>query len=247
MAQITVTRPRVRNALDWAAMDAFAETITQLEARSDLRAAVLTGGGGTFISGGDLRALHDAVSEADGARLVAGMTETLNRLAALPFPVIAAIDGAARGGGAEIALACDLRVMAQDATIGFVQVNLGLMPGWGGARRLWAQVGYGRALLWLTTGTVLTAEEAVRYGLIEEIVPPGEALPAALDLAERIAAQHPPAVQAIKRTLRNYQENVTPPWAAQAERDAFPPLWVDEFHLRAVDRFLSRKSGKLHK
>jgi enoyl-CoA hydratase len=192
-----------------------------------------------------LRALHDAVSEADGARLVAGMTETLNRLAALPFPVIAAIDGAARGGGAEIALSCDLRIMASDATIGFVQISLGLMPGWGGARRLWQQVGYSRALLWLTTGAVLTAEEAKQHGRVEELAPPGKALPAALELAERIAAQHPPAVRAIKRTLRNYAENVTPPWAAQAERDAFPPLWADAYHLRAVEQFLQRKSGKL--
>ncbi len=244
IVQITVSRPRVRNALDWETMDAFAETVARLENRPGLRAVILTGGGGTFISGGDLRALHGAVSEADGARLVASMTAALNRLAALPFPVIAAIDGAARGGGAEIALACDLRIMASDATIGFVQISLGLMPGWGGTRRLWQQVGYSRALLWLTTGAVLTAGEARWHGLVDELAPPGEALPAALELAERIAAQHPPAVRAIKRTLRNYAENITPPRAEQAERDAFPPLWVDEYHLQAVERFLQRKSSR---
>jgi len=241
VALVTVTRTRVRNALDWDTMAAFAEAVTQLKARSDLRAAVLTGGGGTFISGGDLRALHDAISEADGMRLVSEMTEALNCLAALPFPVIAAIDGAARGGGAEIALACDLRVMAHDATIGFVQINLGLMPGWGGARRLWAQVGYSRALLYLTTGTILSADDAYRQGLVEELAPPGDAIPAALELARQIATRHPPAVQAIKRTLRNYQEDITHAEMLQAERDAFPPLWVDAYHLQAVDRFLQKR------
>ncbi len=240
VAQITVSRPRVRNALDWETMDAFAETVRALRSDPEIRAAVLCGADGTFLSGGDLRALHDAVTEADGARLVRVMSDALDDLAALPFPVIAAIDGAARGGGAEIALACDLRVMARDATLGFVQINLGLMPGWGGAGRLLRTVGYGRALLWLTTGEILDAEEACRHGLVERLAPPGGALSEALELAERIASRHPPAVRAIKRTLRAYLE-VPPAEAAVAEREAFPPLWVDEFHLQAVERFLNRK------
>ncbi len=240
VAQITVSRPRVRNALDWETMEAFADAVRTLARDEGMRAAVLCGAGGTFLSGGDLRALHDAVTAADGARLVRVMSDALDELSALPFPVIAAIDGAARGGGAEIALACDLRVMAQDATLGFVQVNLGLMPGWGGAGRLLRAVGYGRALLWLTTGEILDAGTAYRHGLVERLAPAAGALPAALELARQIAARHPPAVRAIKRTLRGYLE-LPPAEAAAAERAAFPPLWVDEFHLQAVERFLNRK------
>ncbi len=242
VAQVIVSRPQVRNALDWAHMDAFAETIEHLAANRQVRAAVLCGGGGTFLSGGDLSALHNATTQADGARLVTGMSRTLERLEALPFPVVAAIDGAARGGGAEIALACDVRVMAQDATLGFVQVHLGLMPGWGGAQRLLRLVGYGRALLWLTSGQILDAESAYRHALVEELAPPGQAVAHALGLAARLAAQPPAAVQAIKRVLRAHLDGSPPAWGAALEQAAFPPLWADEIHHRAVERFLQRKS-----
>ncbi len=241
VAQITVARPRVRNALDWETMEAFAAAVHTLEGAADVRAAVLCGAGGTFLSGGDLRALHGAVTEAEGARLVRVMSDALDALEALPFPVIAALDGAARGGGAEVALACDVRLMAEDATLGFVQISLGLMPGWGGAGRLLRTVGYGRALLWLTTGRILTAEEACRHHLVEQLAPPGGALPAALDLAQRIAERHPPAVRAIKRTLRAHLASASLPEAVAVERAAFLPLWTDEYHLQAVERFLARK------
>ncbi|GAB4534027.1 MAG: enoyl-CoA hydratase/isomerase family protein [Anaerolineales bacterium] len=243
VAQVTISRPEVRNALDWEHMQAFAGAVEQLAADHSVRAVVLRGGGDTFISGGDLRALHDERDEAAGARLVAGMTTVLARLEALPCPVIAAIEGAARGGGAEVALACDVRVMAQDATLGFVQVNLGLMPGWGGAQRLLRLVGYGRALLWLTSGQILDAESASRHALVEEIAPPGQAVAHALQLAARLADQPPAAVQAIKRTLRAHLDGSPPAWSAALEQAAFPPLWAAETHHQAVQRFLQRGNG----
>ncbi len=241
--QLTVSRPQVRNALDWETMEAFERAVEALAARRDVRALVVCGAGGTFLSGGDLRVLHDASSEQDGARLSAGMTRALERLSALPFPVLAAIDGAARGGGAEVALACDVRVMAADATLGFVQVNLGLMPGWGGAQRLLRLAGYGRALLWLTSGQVLDAETAFRGGLVEALAPAGAALRSALDLARRLAARPPQAVRAIKYALRAHLDGSPPAWSAVLEQAAFPPLWADEAHSRAVARFLERKQG----
>jgi len=243
VAQLTVSRPQVRNALDWEAMEAFGQAVEELAARQDVRALVLCGAGGTFLSGGDLRALHGAFSERDGARLSAGMTRTLERLAALPFPVLAAIDGAARGGGAEVALACDVRVMAADATLGFVQVGLGLMPGWGGAQRLLRLAGYGRALLWLTSGQVLGAKEAFRGGLVEVLAPAGAALASALELARLLAERPPQAVRAIKYALRAHLDGSPPAWSAALEQAAFPPLWADEPHRQAVERFLNRRKG----
>ncbi len=243
VAQLTVNRPAVRNALDWQAMDALAAAMENLGKRQDVRALVVCGAQGTFLSGGDLRALHDDSGERAGARLVAGMTHTLERMAALPYPVFAALDGAARGGGAEVALACDVRVMARDATLGFVQVRLGLMPGWGGAQRLLRLAGYGRALLWLTTGMVLDAAQAHAAGLVEVLAPAGGALSAALALARDVATQPPQAVQAIKRTLRAHLDGVSPAWSASLEQAAFPPLWAHEDHQQAVRRFL-QKGGK---
>ena len=161
IAILQVERPEVRNALDWAAMRAFGEGVEQAHAMPELRALVLSGSARAFIAGGDLKELANYPTRADGAKLSAGMSAALARLEALPCPTIAAMNGPARGGGAEISLACDLRVMAADADLGFVHISLGLTPGWGAGQRLLRLAGYSRALEWLATGRVLSAEEAL--------------------------------------------------------------------------------------
>ncbi len=240
IAVLRVSRPRVRNALDWAAMEAFAAAVEQAHASEDLRALILTGAGDVFIAGGDLRALHGASGEEDGWRLTSLMTDALNRLEMLPCPVIAALNGPARGGGAEIALACDLRVAAENADLSFAQITLGLTPGWGGGQRLLRLVGYSRALEWLSTGQVLTASEMLAYGLVNRVAPAGEALSVALELAGRITQYAPEAVRAVKRLLRAGLD-LPPALAASQEQRLFPPLWASPVHHQAVARWLERK------
>lgn len=237
---LKIDRPDVRNALDWEAISTFRDTVESAHSMEDLRAFIVTGSNETFISGGDLKALARHTSEEDGLRLSREMSFALERLEALPCPTIAAIEGHARGGGAEICLACDLRIMSTNADIGFVQIKLGLVPGWGAGQRLLRLVGYSRALEWLTTGRVLSAEEAISCGLINNLTPPGEALSTAIDLSQKIASQPMEAVRAIKRLLRAGLY-LPAPTAAALEQAEFPALWAAEEHLQAVERFLKRK------
>ena len=235
---LTVDRPHVRNALDWAALDEFRMAVSEA-ANADLRALIVTGAGSSFISGGDLSEHRSHHTEADGRHISAVMGDALAMMENLPIPVIAAIEGHARGGGCEIAVACDVRVAAEDADFGFVQMRLGLITGWGGAARLQRLVGYGRAMELLLTGRVITAREALAIGLVERLTPPGKALPMALEMAREIAERPPDAVRAVKAILRAGLPPETP--AMSLERTLFPPLWAGPAHLDAVEAFLSRR------
>ncbi|MBI3761582.1 MAG: enoyl-CoA hydratase/isomerase family protein [Chloroflexi bacterium] len=241
---LSVSRPRVRNALNWEAMAEFAAIVEQAAERAlaDMRALIVSGAGGTFISGGDIAELQKYPGEEDGLRLATVMGDALARLEALPCPTIAAMDGAARGGGCEVAVACDLRVMAEDADAGFVHTRLGIITAWGGGQRLLRLVGYARALDLLTTGRVISAAEALALGLASRLAPAGEALNVAREWARQIAANPPAAVRAAKRILRI---GLTHPNGAalDAERAEFPALWATEERRAAVARFL-RKVGR---
>jgi enoyl-CoA hydratase len=242
-ALLKVDRPQVRNALNFHAMGDFADCIESAHQMEDLRALILTGEGESFIAGGDLKELHRHVSQSDAENLMKLMGSALNRLEALPCPTIAAINGPARGGGAEIALACDLRVMSADADLGLVQITLGLTPGWGAAGRLLRLVGYSKAVELLMTGQVLGAQEALTCGLINRLAPTGKALDGALELARTISQMPAEAVQAVKRILR--AGVMLPAGAAGAvEHAEFPPLWAAEEHQLAVERFLKRADRK---
>lgn len=243
LATVRLNRPESLNALTWEAMQRFAKAAADLEAMDGLRAIVLHGAGGAFCSGGDLYELHDAQSLDDGQRLADLMGDALERWARLPCPTIAAIEGPALGGGAEMALACDLRVMAEDATFGMMHVKLAIPPAWGGGQRLLQLIGYGRAAEWLTTARLVTAEEAHKTGVANAVTPAGEALPRALQIARRIARHDPAAVRAVKRLLRGGLQ-LSPDEARRAERDEFAPLWAAQAHLEASEKFVSRKNDR---
>lgn len=240
IARLVVDRPQTRNALDWQSIAQFSAAIEQLWAAPGIRCLILTGAGQSFIAGGDLKVLHNFNQYEDGQRLSQEMTAALNRLEALPFPVIAAINGPARGGGAEIALACDLRLMAENADLGFVQIQLGLIPGWGAGQRLLRLVGYARALEYLATGAVLSASQALSAGLVNRLSTAETIQAEALALAEQIASFDPQAVAAVKAFLQAGTQ-LPPASAASFEQSLFAPLWAAEAHHQAVEKFLRRK------
>ncbi|MBK8022247.1 MAG: enoyl-CoA hydratase/isomerase family protein [Chloroflexi bacterium] len=244
IAVLTFNRPEAHNALTTETMIAFAEAVDSLAAQDGLCAVILTGAGEkAFCSGADIAEMAALTSEADAIDMITRMGEALIKLERLPVPVIAAINGHALGGGAEIAMACDLRIIDAGARLGFVQIRRGLIPGWGGGQRLLRQVGYGRAIDILLRGQVLNADELVALGLATEIATHGQALISAVLRAREIAAQDAEAVRAMKVLL---QAGLNHPYhdALMMERALFPPLWAGETRLSSMRSFLKEKGTR---
>lgn len=241
---LTFNRPEARNALDLATMRRFADVITELQADVSLRVLILTGAGtDAFCSGGDLVELSGYPTQDDARAFITLMGDALLAMEHLPVPVIAAVNGYALGGGSEIALACDIRIVDEQARMGFVQINLALTPGWGAGQRLLRLVGYARAMDILLQGRVMHAPELHALDLVNQIVEPGAALQHALNYARQINQRPPDVVHGVKSLLRAGLVN---PYAAalQIEREIFPPLWAADAHLQAVDQFLARHNHK---
>lgn len=240
IAILTFNRPAALNALDLEMMAALAQTIQTLAHDPHLRAVVVTGAGeSAFSSGGDLTELKDKMTEADGESLSQVMSDALLALERLPVPVIAAINGYALGGGSEIALACDLRVVDEGVRFGLVQIKMALTPGWGAGQRLSRLVGYARAIEILLRGQLMNATDLATLGLANRVAPTGQALTVALALAKEIAEHNSAVVQAIKSLLQAAWQQ---PYeqALQTEHALFAPLWAGEAHWQAVQRFFQR-------
>lgn len=188
------------NLVTLALSERLLEVTEDLE-RDEVRAVVLTGTGGTFCAGADIKefaSVRDRVVEKKLAR----ENEAFGGIELLSKPTIAAIEGAALGGGCEIALACDLRVIAEDARIGLPEVKLGVVPGSGGLYRLPRLIGPARSMELMYLGEPVGADEAQRIGLVNRVAPAGEALARAVDLAREIASRPREAVAMIKRGVR---------------------------------------------
>lgn len=193
IALLTINRPEARNAATLSLSEAMVVAIDEINQDSEIRAAVITGAGGHFCAGMDLKGfLRGELPKIEG-RGFAGLTQ------APPVkPLIAAVEGYALGGGFELALACDLIVAARGARFGLPEVKRGLMPRAGGVLRLPRQMPPRKALELMLTGRLLDPVDAERFGLINQVVENGQALQAALGLAGEIAANGPMAVRAIK-------------------------------------------------
>lgn len=198
---LTLDRPRVRNAIDDALLDALLAAVRDAADDPTVRALVLAGSGGTFSAGMDLRERagfsDDQLSDQHG-RIV----ELMTALTELPPPAIAAVEGFCLAGGLELALACDLVVAARDAQFGLPETRVGILPGGGGARLLTWAVGAPRARDLILTGRRLTGEEADAWGLIARLSEPGEALRTALALAAELALAAPLGLREAKRAVR---------------------------------------------
>src|SRR3974390_2137747 len=170
IAYVTVNRPKVLNALNMATMEELRAAFTDIKSDASVRVAILTGSGEkAFIAGADIGELskHDAIS---GKEYTHKGQSVLDAIENLGKPVIACINGFALGGGCEIAMACTMRLAGENAKLGQPEVKLGLMPGYGGTQRLPRLVGKGVAMQLVLTGEVITAQEAHRIGLVNEVV-----------------------------------------------------------------------------
>jgi enoyl-CoA hydratase len=197
---ITINRPAQKNAVNHEVAEQLAAALDTLDGDPGLSVGVLTGAGGTFCSGMDLKAFVRGELPVLPGRGFGGLTR-----ATVKKPLVAAVEGWAVGGGFELALACDLIVAAEGARFGFFEVKRGIVPSEGGLIRLPKRVPYYAATRVLLTGEPLPAADAHQYGLVSELVPAGKALQAAGELARRIAQNAPLALAAVKEVLRASQ------------------------------------------
>jgi enoyl-CoA hydratase len=194
-AQVTVNRPSVLNALNEKTRQELVQTFSDLARDLTVRAIILTGSGDrAFIAGADIQEFEGWGAVAGAESCYRGQA-VCDRIETVGKPVIAAINGFALGGGCEIAMACHLRIASSKAKIGQPEINLGIMPGYGGTQRLARLVGEGRAMEMVLTGDAISADEAYRIGLVNKVVAPEELMPTARVLAEKLASKGPLAVR----------------------------------------------------
>jgi len=210
IARITFNRPNVLNALNRKTMDELGDCLNKVRADDAIRVLILTGAGEkAFIAGADINELSQQ-TPVKGREFTLYGQEIIHRLETLGKPAIAAINGFALGGGCEVALACTLRIASRNAKLGQPDVKLGIIPGYGGSQRLPRLCGKGVAHELILTGEMITAEEALRVGLVNRVVEPGELLATAEAIAKKIIANAPVAVQysleAVERGMEMPQE-----------------------------------------
>ena len=238
VALVTIDRPEARNALSFALLSELADTLEALDRGGRMRVAVLTGSGDrAFAAGADIVELADQTPE----RLRAERQfESWDRIWAIGIPLIAAVRGFALGGGCELAMSCDLIVAGDDAQFGQPEIRIGVMPGAGGTQRLTRAIGVARAMELILTGRSMPAAEAQTAGLVTSVVPAGNTIPAALELADRIAAMPPLAVRAAKRSVLAAAEL---PLAAglRAEREAFFDLFATDDQREGMRAFQEKR------
>ncbi len=204
IAVITFNRPAVLNALRTKLLEELSHALAELERNDGVRAVVVTGAGDkAFAAGadiGELNALASAGSGAAQARSGQALTRQIERMSK---PVVMAINGFALGGGCEIAMAGDVLIASENAKFGQPEVNLGLIPGYGGTARMTRRVGRGMAAYLCLTGEIVNAAEALRIGLVQKVVPAADLMNEAKRVATTIASKAPLAIAACKRTINN--------------------------------------------
>lgn len=240
IATIQLSRPPL-NPLDTATRDALIAAVRAVADDPDVRVCVVHGGAENFAAGADIKALaamgyEDIVAWND--RLHHGFTA----LSRLPIPVIAAINGYALGGGLELALAADIRIGSSTCKVGLPEVKLGIVPGSGGTQRLSQIVGRSTAKLLMMTGRQVAADEALRLGILDEVVDSAETLERARQLAEHLAAAPRHAIRAIKECV----DAAMPlsDGALALERSALAGMFATSDRDAAMARFLNRHQGR---
>jgi enoyl-CoA hydratase len=202
VATICINRPAKHNALTPEMLAQFEEILVSLDTDREVRVVLVTAAGdGSFCAGADIKRFKALPPLDMWAQWTRQGHRVFDCLAGLRQPTIAAVSGNAYGGGFELAMACDLRILAEDATLGLTEVGIGTLPGWGGTARLRDLVGPGRAKELIFTGEPLSAERALSWGVVNQLAPRAEVITTAHALAVKIAERAPIAVQMAKQAI----------------------------------------------
>jgi len=238
---LRLNRPHVKNAVDGELMGLLAEQVERLSKRQDLVAVILCAAGEeSFCSGGDLVWMREFDTAEKGVAMSRHMQGILQGLSMLPAPVIGVLSGYALGGGSEVALACDLRVMEEHAFLQFKQARVGVMSGWGGGARLLRLVGYARAMELFASCRRLLPAEALELGLANKVVASGTGEQEALAIAESFRKASGRSIRTIKSYLQQavMLDQVT---AAALEAERFREVWCSPEHNEAMAAFRDKR------
>lgn len=243
VALITINRPKALNALNEAVVGELIAAFTELANHPEVACVILTGAGEkAFVAGADIAAMQSL--DANAAREFARLGHRLgNIIESFPKPVIAAVNGFALGGGCELAMACDIRVASENARFGQPEVNLGVIPGFGGTQRLPRLVGKGRALELILTGDMIEASEALRIGLVNQVTAPEELLTAGRKLAQKIAGKGQVAVRLAKEAVQNGME-MDLDRACRYEADLFGLCFATADQKEGMQAFVEKRPAR---
>lgn len=202
IALITMNRPEAMNALNMTTLGELESVLGIVEKDPAIKVVIITGAGKAFVAGADI-AMNKDLTAVEGRKVSIRGHQIFSKIESLGKPVIAGINGYALGGGCELAMACDIRVASERAKFGQPEVNLGIIPGWGGTQRLPRFIGKGRAKYYAMTAEMFSAAEAYQFGLVAKVVAAEELLPAVKHLASILMSKGPVAVGLVKSAINN--------------------------------------------
>lgn len=240
IAIITINRPDALNALNAETIDEILQCLEDIAKDDNVRAVILTGAGPkAFCAGADIKAMK-GMTALDARKLSQMGYKLCKAIENLEKPVIAAINGYALGGGLEVAMACDLRIASEKARMGQTEINIGLIPGWGGTQRLPRLVGKTLAKEMVFTGKMIDAQTAYQRGLVNKVVPPEQLMDAAKEMAKELASKAPVALK-LSKMLINYGLETDLDTALVLEREAFGVVASTEDLQEGVSAFLEKR------
>lgn len=237
---ITINRPKVLNALNKKVLFELKQAVSDIEQNKNIRAVVITGAGEkSFVAGADISEMKNCSSiEAENFSHIGQMV--FDSLENLKCPVIACVNGYALGGGLELALACDFIYSSENASFGLVETKLGLIPGFGGIARLCRRVGSAYAKEMIFSASHVTAQEALRVGLVNKVVDDGNVVDSCLSLAEKMSERGPLALGVCKKLLRQ-AENINKDAMDHLERTSFGLIFSSKDSKEGINAFLDKR------
>lgn len=239
IAFITLNRPKALNALNIETLNELDSAVRRAGMDDEVKAVIITGEGRAFVAGADIAQMRGLTVQ-EGRDMTMLGQNVFDRIENLDKPVIAAVNGFALGGGCELAMACDIRVASDKAKFGQPEVNLGIIPGFGGTQRLPRLVGKGTAKYLIFTGDMIPAEEALRIGLVDKVVPGEELMDTAVSIAKTIMSKAPISIKMAKHAINNGM-NVDLKSGIAYEAEAYTTSFGTEDRIEGMSAFTEKR------
>ncbi len=238
---IKINRPEAMNSLNYETLEELSMVFQEIANDTDVRSIIVTGEGKAFVAGADIAAMSK-MSAAEGREMMKKGHQLMNFMEAIEKPIIAAVNGFALGGGCELALACDFRIASERAKFGQPEVNLGIIPGFGGTQRLPRLVGKSRGKLMIMTGDMVGAKEAMEIGLCDKVVTPEELITEAEALAKKIMSKAPLAI-GVAKTVINIGYDLDMKSATALEMEGFTGPFASDDKKEGMEAFLNKRDS----